>query len=203
MSKDTELAEDKSRPNLDEACFRAIDPSELLNSQSPMHAPRIALLYGSVRARSFSRLAVQEAARILERFGAETRVFNPSGLPLPDIRGTIGTFYYFATDLSRYEEGNTEMGGILKRLVFDGDVGRTELVGPPNPVVKAQQREIQAKGPNLGAADKAALADLATREDVRIPITVRWNRQQRRATIEIGDNTVTLEEGQWSKWLTL
>ena len=39
-----------------------------------------------------------------------------SGLPLPDIRGTMGTFYYFATDLSRYEEGNTEFGGILKRL---------------------------------------------------------------------------------------
>ena len=35
-----------------------------------------------------------------------------SGLPLPDIRGTMGTFYYFATDLSRYEEGNTEFGGI-------------------------------------------------------------------------------------------
>ena len=32
-----------------------------------------------------------------------------SGLPLPDIRGTMGTFYYFATDLSRYEEGNTEI----------------------------------------------------------------------------------------------
>ena len=44
-----------------------------------------------------------------------------SGLPLPDIRGTMGTFYYFATDLSRYEEGNTEFGGILKRLVFEGD----------------------------------------------------------------------------------
>ena len=44
-----------------------------------------------------------------------------SGLPLPDIRGTMGTFYYFGTDLSRYEEGNTEFGGILKRLVFDGD----------------------------------------------------------------------------------
>src|SRR5262249_47913818 len=43
-----------------------------------------------------------------------------SGLPLPDIRGTMGTFSYYATDLSRYEEGNTEMGGILKRLVFDG-----------------------------------------------------------------------------------
>lgn len=42
------------------------------------------LLYGSTRERSFSRLLVLEAARLLERFGAETRIFDPSGLPLPD-----------------------------------------------------------------------------------------------------------------------
>ncbi|MCA4130702.1 arsenical resistance protein ArsH [Pseudomonas aeruginosa] len=45
---------------------------------------RILLLYGSTRERSFSRLLVLEAARLLERFGAETRIFDPSGLPLPD-----------------------------------------------------------------------------------------------------------------------
>ena len=43
---------------------------------------------------------------------------------LPDIRGTLGTYYYWATDFSRYEEGNTEFGGIVKRLVFDGDTPR-------------------------------------------------------------------------------
>ena len=59
-----------------------------------------------------------------------------SGLPLPDIRGTMGTFSYYATDLSRFEEGSTEMGGILRRLAFDGDTARTQLVGPPNPVVQ-------------------------------------------------------------------
>jgi len=48
------------------------------------HPPRILLLYGSTRPRSFSRLLVEEAARLLQHFGAETRVFNPSGLPLPD-----------------------------------------------------------------------------------------------------------------------
>ena len=46
--------------------------------------PRILLLYGSLRARSFSRLVTEEAARVLTRLGAETRTFNPSGLPLPD-----------------------------------------------------------------------------------------------------------------------
>ncbi|WP_428374811.1 arsenical resistance protein ArsH [Lichenicoccus sp.] len=46
--------------------------------------PRILLLYGSLRERSYSRLAVEEAARLLQVFGAETRIFDPSELPLPD-----------------------------------------------------------------------------------------------------------------------
>ena len=70
-----------------------------------------------------------------------------SGLPLPDIRGTMGTFSYFATDLSRYEEGNTEFGGILRRLSFDGNTARTELVGPPNPIIRTKIQAIRHKGP--------------------------------------------------------
>jgi len=46
--------------------------------------PRILLLYGSLRDRSYSRLCVEEAARLLQYFGAETRIFDPSDLPLPD-----------------------------------------------------------------------------------------------------------------------
>ncbi|MCF8169809.1 MAG: arsenical resistance protein ArsH [Methylotenera sp.] len=48
------------------------------------HAPKILLLYGSLRERSFSRLLAEEAARLLQTMGCETRFFNPSGLPLPD-----------------------------------------------------------------------------------------------------------------------
>ena len=48
------------------------------------HAPRILMLYGSVRERSFSRLLTFEAARLLQALGAEVRVFDPRGLPLPD-----------------------------------------------------------------------------------------------------------------------
>ena len=55
-----------------------------LAAPSSAHPPRILLLYGSLRERSYSRLLVEEAARILERFGAETRIFDPHGLPLPD-----------------------------------------------------------------------------------------------------------------------
>jgi arsenic resistance protein ArsH len=79
------LAEpDETTPPLDETCFRPIEPERLFDVTPANHPPRILLLYGSVRARSFSRLVTEEAARILRRFGAETRTFNPSGLPLPD-----------------------------------------------------------------------------------------------------------------------
>ena len=46
--------------------------------------PRIFLIYGSTRERSFSRLLTHEAARLLQQMGAETVIFDPSGLPLPD-----------------------------------------------------------------------------------------------------------------------
>lgn len=48
------------------------------------HPPRFLLLYGSLRERSYSRLLVEEADRLLRSFGAETRVFDPRGLPQPD-----------------------------------------------------------------------------------------------------------------------
>lgn len=48
------------------------------------HAPRILLLYGSVRKRSYSRFLTEEAERLLRKFGAETRIFHADGLPLPD-----------------------------------------------------------------------------------------------------------------------
>jgi arsenic resistance protein ArsH len=65
--------------HLDHSLFEGLQTSSL-----DKHKPRILLLYGSTRERSFSRLLVEEAARLLEHFGAETRIFNPSGLPLPD-----------------------------------------------------------------------------------------------------------------------
>ena len=64
--------------------FQVPDVQRLRPQAPSTHAPRILLLYGSLRERSFSRLLVEESARLLQAMGAETRVFNPSGLPLPD-----------------------------------------------------------------------------------------------------------------------
>ena len=71
-------------PNIDPALFEAPDTGRLWMPQRRSHPPRFLLLYGSVRARSYSRLVTQEAARILQALGGETRIFDPSGLPLPD-----------------------------------------------------------------------------------------------------------------------
>jgi arsenic resistance protein ArsH len=71
-------------PQLDTDSFEVPDSLRLRTLQPSTHAPRILLLYGSLRPRSFSRLVVEESVRLLQAMGAETRVFNPSGLPLPD-----------------------------------------------------------------------------------------------------------------------
>jgi arsenic resistance protein ArsH len=61
-----------------------LDLELLTPANESTHKPRILLLYGSTRERSFSRLLTEEAARILRLLGAETVIFDPSGLPLPD-----------------------------------------------------------------------------------------------------------------------
>ena len=72
-----------SLPNVSSQAFEPVDAGRLQGPKTS-HPPRILLLYGSLRTRSFSRFLSMEAARLLEAFGAEVRVFNPSGLPLPD-----------------------------------------------------------------------------------------------------------------------
>jgi len=64
-----------------------LDPpslEKLAPVRASSHPPRFLLLYGSLRERSYSRLLIEEADRLLCSFGAETRIFDPRGLPQPD-----------------------------------------------------------------------------------------------------------------------
>ncbi|MDP5132854.1 MAG: arsenical resistance protein ArsH [Paraglaciecola sp.] len=69
--------------NIDETQFD-IPTFDKCQSTPSDHAPRILLLYGSLRKRSFSRLVVEECARLLTRMGADVKIFNPEGLPQSD-----------------------------------------------------------------------------------------------------------------------
>jgi len=72
----------------------------------PQHPPRVLLLYGSLRERSYSRLVVEEAARLLRFFGAEPRIFDPSDLPLPDqVRADDHPAVRELRELSMWSEG--------------------------------------------------------------------------------------------------
>ncbi len=55
-----------------------------LGLEGSLHPPRVLLLYGSLREQSYSRLLALEAQRVLEHFGAETRIFDPHHLPIFD-----------------------------------------------------------------------------------------------------------------------
>jgi arsenic resistance protein ArsH len=75
--------QDTTMPNIEKHLLDT-PSTDKMNINTSVHKPRILLLYGSLRERSFSRLAVEESARLLTAFGAETRIFDPKGLPQPD-----------------------------------------------------------------------------------------------------------------------
>jgi arsenical resistance protein ArsH len=71
-------------PNVKPDELQPIGRDTLAPNADEQHPPRVLLLYGSLRERSYSKLMVEEAARLLQHFGAEIRIFNPAGLPLVD-----------------------------------------------------------------------------------------------------------------------
>ncbi|HQZ03978.1 MAG TPA: arsenical resistance protein ArsH [Thauera sp.] len=112
-------------PNVDGALFQVPDTERLHPKTSSTHPPRILLLYGSLRPRSFSRLLTAEAARLLHAMGAETRIFNPSGLPLPDDAPETHPKVVELRELTQWAEGmvwcsperHGAMTGIMKAQI--------------------------------------------------------------------------------------
>ncbi len=101
-----------------------------------------------------------------------------SGLGIPDIRGTQGTFFYFATDLSELEVGNTEFGGKLVKLKLIGDMAKSEIEGPKNPLAKKFSR-------------------------ISTPVSFKLDRGAHKVTISACGRTQTVPERSWSDWFTV
>lgn len=95
----------KELPNLSTSHVEVPTIAKLTPARHSTHAPRILLLYGSLRERSFSRLLTLEAERILQHFGAETRIFDPRGLPLPDAAPASHPKVAELRELSQWSEG--------------------------------------------------------------------------------------------------
>src|SRR6185295_6774276 len=107
---------------------------------------------------------------------------------------------------SSFEEGSTEFGGFLKRLLFDGGVAETLLKGPQNPILKQEEaalREKKKKGAGLTDKEQERLDQLGTGKDINIPVKVRWTEGSGKADIEIQGQKLTLKTGEWSPWVPL
>jgi len=111
--------------NIDPALFVVPSPALLQGATPSTHAPRILLLYGSLRERSFSRLLTEEAARLLTAMGAETRSFDPHGLPLADDAPESHAKVHELRALAQWSEGmvwcsperHGAMTGIMKTQI--------------------------------------------------------------------------------------
>ncbi|RUU14276.1 arsenical resistance protein ArsH [Mesorhizobium sp. USDA-HM6] len=120
-----DLAPDDSLPNVDEEQFQPIDQQALFEAPRSIHKPRVLMLYGSLRERSYSRFATEAAARILRRLGAEVRIYNPSGLPLPDLASADDPKVKELRDLSLWSEAQVwcsserhgAMTGVMKAQI--------------------------------------------------------------------------------------
>ena len=139
MSRLRQLPDPDNLPALD---TRAVQRNPAVGLADPLgHPPRILLLYGSLRERSFSRLAVEEAARILQYFGAETRIFDPSDLPMPDqVKHDDHPAVKELRDLSIWSEGQVwcsperhgAITGVMKMQIDHlplnmGEIGRAHV----------------------------------------------------------------------------
>ncbi len=111
--------------NLDQASFQIPTQQAVAAPTASAHAPRILMLYGSLRERSYSKLLTQEAARLLQGMGAEVRIYDPAGLPQPDTAPVEHPKVKELRDLVRWCEGmvwtsperHGAMTGIMKTQI--------------------------------------------------------------------------------------
>ncbi len=146
-----------------------------------------------------------------------------SGLGVPDLRGTQGTYHYFSTRLSDVEAGDTEMGGKLVRLEFHGNVARAQVQGPWNPVLLQEKEQLTRNLARLddritsSAASARRLAslneeraelvrrkaELESRRPVLVsPIAFRRTGASE-IVVEVSDRRIALKPGQWSAFVPI
>lgn len=126
-----------------------------------------------------------------------------AGLPLPDIRGTVGTFYYWATDLSDMELG--EMDGKLGRIEFDSNgPAKTEIAGPANPVLKQEAEDIQSIPKDLRTIEQQARFDQLNGPGFKdIKVDLLLEKEPGSIRVSVQGQIFSLKPREWSDWKNL
>jgi len=121
----TEHGDPGDLPNIDPESLHPIAVDALIGPDTARHAPRILILYGSLRSHSYSRFLAEEAARLLRWFGCKVRLFDPAGLPLPDDAASDHPRVQTLRELATWSEGmvwisperHGAMTGIMKAQI--------------------------------------------------------------------------------------
>ncbi|KAF1718224.1 arsenical resistance protein ArsH [Pseudoxanthomonas yeongjuensis] len=122
---DSNVPDSNRLPNIVAELFSIPSADRFEPTDRASHPPRFLLLYGSLRKRSYSKLLAQEAARLLQAMGAETRLFDPTGLPLPDAEPDTHPKVRELRELAQWAEGmvwssperHGAMSGIMKAQI--------------------------------------------------------------------------------------
>jgi len=128
-----------------------------------------------------------------------------SGLGVPDIRGTMGTFSYYTTEHTVQNE-NTEMGGKVILITWSGNKAETIIYGPRNKLYKRPPGEINlpltleivhstaSRNGIIPPAPPLLKEGTNEGETKKLPNLLK---------IETSGQTQVLKEGEWSDWFVL
>ena len=145
--------------------------------------------------------------------------FILSGLGVPDLRGTQGTYHYFSTSLPGSVQ-NTEMGGKHVRLKFNGSIAKASIFGPWNPILEQERRRVDEQiaetDAELGLCNETHQRDdllrrrselmkqkqelLAQQPLLSCPILFRREGADQ-LTIKLPRASARLKAGSWSRFL--
>ncbi len=125
MQKNGVSKVNESLIHVEESCFERPQHNSLKPLQASAHPPRILMLYGSLRERSYSKLLTLEAARLLEAMGAEVQIFDPMDLPQPDAAPDSHPRVVALREAAAWSEGmvwcsperHGAMTGIMKSMI--------------------------------------------------------------------------------------
>lgn len=127
--------------------------------------------------------------QVMEDHGVETTIvrmpanFPPSGtatrelsgMGTPDLVGTSGTFSFYTSELFAFQGEDISGGEIYEVYPYEGMI-EASLHGPDTPYLKEGGK-------------------------VEFPFTVYTDPDEPVAMLEIGDEQLVLEEGEWSDWV--
>ena len=139
-----------------------------------------------------------------------------SGLGVPDIRGTMGTFSYYTTEHTAQSE-NTEMGGKVIQITFSDNKAETIIYGPRNKLFKRPPNEINlpltleiVHKDTDGKNETTPLSPPSQGGDGGVEnlrkkeaMTGQNNNKNQFLKIVTSAQTQVLKEDEWSDWFVL